>query len=74
MVDGAPAPVSEREIDVQMSDNRVEKEHGPLDQVKEVTGVYGLGFERESVIGFALPFAIVVGIGGILGVIIWQFL
>ena len=57
-----------------MSEERVEKDHGPIDQFKQVTGVYGLGFERESFLGFALPFAIVLGIGGVLGFIIWQFL
>jgi hypothetical protein len=57
-----------------MSEDRVEKDHGPFDQIKELTGVYGLGFERESFLGFALPFVIVLGVGGILGLIIWQFL
>jgi hypothetical protein len=34
-----------------------------LDSIRERTGVYGLGFRRESIIGQLLPFAIVIGIG-----------
>ncbi|MCA9864381.1 MAG: hypothetical protein R2853_10155 [Thermomicrobiales bacterium] len=34
-----------------------------LDSIRERTGVYGLGFRRESVLGQLLPFAIVIGIG-----------
>lgn len=34
-----------------------------LDSIRERTGVYGLGFRKESIIGQLLPFVIVVGIG-----------
>jgi hypothetical protein len=48
-----------------MSDNNVEKNYGPVDRIKDVSGIYGLGFEKESFMGFALPFIIVGAIGGI---------
>ncbi|MEA2597219.1 MAG: hypothetical protein QOF01_3688 [Thermomicrobiales bacterium] len=57
-----------------MSDNTVGKKHGPIDRAKEVSGIYGLGFERESFLGFALPFAIVLIVGGSIGLLIWQWL
>ena len=34
-----------------------------LDSIRERTGVYGLGFRKESILGQLLPFAIVIGIG-----------
>jgi hypothetical protein len=34
-----------------------------LNSIRERTGVYGLGFRRESIVGQLLPFAIVIGIG-----------
>lgn len=34
-----------------------------LNWIRETTGIYGLGFRRESVAGLILPFAIVIGIG-----------
>jgi hypothetical protein len=57
-----------------MSDNSVEKHHGPLDSIKEVTGIYGLGFESESFKGFMLPFIIVLVVGGLGGLLIWRWL
>jgi hypothetical protein len=48
-----------------MSENNVEKHYGPVDRMKDVSGIYGLGFEKESFMGFALPFLIVGAIGGI---------
>lgn len=45
-----------------------------LDQARDLSGLYKLGFERESFIGISLPFIIVIGVGGVLGVLIWQFL
>jgi hypothetical protein len=57
-----------------MSDETPRKEHGMLDQAREMSGIYKLGFERESFIGISLPFIIVIGVGGLLGVLIWQFL
>jgi hypothetical protein len=57
-----------------MSEGSFHKDHGPVDQARELSGIYKLGFERESFLGFALPFIIVLGVGGILGLLIWQFL
>jgi hypothetical protein len=55
-----------------MSENGVEKDFGPVDRFKEVSGIYSLGFERESFFGFMLPFAIVAIVGGIGAlVILW---
>ena len=48
-----------------MSENNVEKDYGPVDRMKDVSGIYGLGFEKESFMGFALPFVIVGAIGGL---------
>ena len=57
-----------------MSEDNYEKDHGPTDEVRDRSGIYKLGFEKESFIGFSLPFVIVIGVGGILGLIIWQWL
>jgi hypothetical protein len=54
-----------------MSENGVEKDFGPVDRFKEASGIYGLGFERESFLGFMLPFAFVVIVGGIGALIIF---
>ena len=34
-----------------------------IDRIKELTGVYGLGFERNSFLGVAIPLGIVVVVG-----------
>lgn len=34
-----------------------------MNDIRERTGIYGLGFRKESVLGQLLPFAIVIGIG-----------
>ena len=57
-----------------MSQGSYKKDHGPIDEVRDRTGLYKLGFEKESFIGITLPFAIVIGVGGVLGLIIWQWL
>jgi hypothetical protein len=57
-----------------MSQGSYQKDHGPIDEVRDRTGLYKLGFEKESFMGFSLPFIIVIAVGGILGLIIWQFL
>ena len=36
-----------------------------FNRIKELTGIYGTGFHRESMIGVLLPVAIVVLIGGL---------
>ncbi len=57
-----------------MSDETHRKEHGVIDQAREMSGLYKLGFEWESFIGLSLPFILVGGIGGVLGFLIWKFL
>jgi hypothetical protein len=53
-----------------MAENGTEKHFGPIDRVKEITGIYSLGFERESFLGFMLPWIIVIGVSVVLGAII----
>ena len=43
-----------------------------MDRIREWTGVYGLGFRKESVLGLILPIAFIVIVGGIGAV--WAFL
>ena len=57
-----------------MSQERYEKDYGPVDRARDTAGIYGTGFELSSFLGFVLPFIIVIGIGGVLGLIIWRFL
>lgn len=57
-----------------MSDSMYKKDHGPVDQARDTAGIYKLGFEKESFLGLMLPIAFVVGVGGVLGLLIWQFL
>ncbi|MCC6791112.1 MAG: hypothetical protein IT336_05480 [Thermomicrobiales bacterium] len=57
-----------------MSQGSYQKDHGAIDEVRDRTGLYKLGFEKESFLGLSLPFIIVIGVGGLLGVLIWQFL
>lgn len=57
-----------------MSQERYEKDYGPVDRARDTAGIYRLGFEKSSFLGFALPWVIVGGIGGVLGFIIWQLL
>ena len=44
---------------------------GVLDRIRERTGIYGLGFRKESVAGILLPIAFVVLAGGLGGLLIW---
>lgn len=36
-----------------------------IDRIKELSGIYGLGFERESTLGVAIPVGFVVVVGAI---------
>ena len=38
---------------------------GLINRVRELTGIYGLGFERESALGLLLPVAFVILVGGL---------
>ncbi|MER3439044.1 MAG: hypothetical protein C4346_16455 [Chloroflexota bacterium] len=57
-----------------MTNESYRKRHGLIDRIKEATGIYGLGFERESFIGFILPWLIVLVIGGLGALLIWKWL
>jgi hypothetical protein len=35
-----------------------------LDRIREMTGIYGLGFRRESILGLVVPIAFVILVGG----------
>ncbi len=45
-----------------------------LNKIKELTGIYSLGFERESMMGFALTAGVIIVVGGGLALIIRFFL
>ncbi len=57
-----------------MTNESYRKRRGIIDRIKEATGIYGLGFERESFIGFILPWLIVLVIGGLGALLIWKWL
>ncbi len=38
---------------------------GLINRVKALSGVYGMGFDRESMVGITIPFAIVIGLGAV---------
>jgi hypothetical protein len=42
-----------------------------MDRIRERTGVYGLGFRKESVAGLLLPIAFVLLVGGLGGLLIF---
>jgi hypothetical protein len=57
-----------------VAENETKKKFGPLDRWKEASGIYRLGFERESFLGFMLPWILVIGLSGVLGAIIYFWL
>ena len=57
-----------------MSDQRVEKDLRAGRQGERAEWDLELGFEPESFMGFALPFLIVMVIGGFGGLLIWKWL
>ncbi len=42
-----------------------------LDRIRELTGIYGLGFRKESILGLVVPIAFVVVVGGAIAALIW---
>jgi hypothetical protein len=56
-----------------MAEDEFEKEFGPIDSVRERTGIYGFGFDPESVKGFLLPF-ILTGAGLVGAFLIYNYL
>ena len=44
-----------------------------MDRIREMTGIYGLGFRRESILGLAVPIVFVILVGGaIAGLILFR--
>ena len=41
-----------------------------LDRIRELTGIYGLGFRKESILGLVVPIAFVVLVGGAIAALI----
>ena len=41
-----------------------------MDRIREMTGIYGLGFRRESILGLVLPIAFVILVGGVIAFLI----
>jgi hypothetical protein len=41
-----------------MSEQKFEKDFGPIDSARERTGIYGLGFDPASLTGFMVPVVI----------------
>lgn len=41
-----------------------------LERIKEMTGIYSLGFDRASFIGIMLPIVFVAVVGGALGILV----
>jgi hypothetical protein len=42
-----------------------------LDRIREMTGIYGLGFRKESILGLVVPIAFVVLVGGAIAALIF---
>ena len=51
-----------------------EKDFGPVDSAREHSGIYGLGFDPASMMGFLIPSLIVGAIGVIGAIYIYKFL
>jgi hypothetical protein len=41
-----------------------------LDRIRELTGIYGLGFRRESILGLVVPIGFVIVVGGAIALLI----
>jgi hypothetical protein len=41
-----------------------------MDRIRDRTGIYGLGFRRESVLGLVVPIAFVILVGGAIAALI----
>ena len=41
-----------------------------LDRIREMTGIYGLGFRRESILGLIVPIGFVIVVGGAIALLI----
>ena len=57
----------------EVSDSAPKKQFGPVDKWREMSGLYKLGFDPESLKGFLFPF-IAVTIAVVLAVLIAKYL
>jgi hypothetical protein len=56
-----------------MSEQQFEKDFGPIDSARERTGIYGLGFDPASMMGFMVP-VVVSGAAIIIAALIYYYL
>ena len=42
-----------------------------MNRIREMTGIYGLGFRKESILGIALPLVFVFLVGGAIAALIF---
>jgi hypothetical protein len=56
-----------------VSNNAPEKNFGPVDKWREMSGLYKFGFDMESLKGFMLPF-IAMAVPILLAIAIWKWL
>lgn len=56
-----------------MSESTPTKNFGPIDKWREMSGLYKLGFDPESLKGLMLPFMLT-GIFVVFGFLIWMWL
>jgi hypothetical protein len=57
----------------QVSNSAPKKDFGPIDKWHEMSGLYKLGFDFESLKGFMLPF-MAMGVPIVLAFVIWKWL
>ena len=38
---------------------------GLINRIKAMSGIYGMGFDRESMAGISIPFIVLIGVGTI---------
>lgn len=57
-----------------MSEKYSPEDFGVDDWARGKSGIYRLGFDPGSVVGFLFPGAFVTAVGGLLGFIIWKYL
>lgn len=53
-----------------MSDRSYKDKRGIMDRLRELSGLYHIGFDPDSFLGLVIPIGFVIVVGGILGLII----
>jgi hypothetical protein len=56
-----------------VTDSAPKKNFGPIDKWREMSGLYKLGFDIESIKGLTLPFVAMI-VPAILALLIWKYL